>query len=135
MMQVEDYMHDLERSIILMHAECGNANFVQLTGTSQEQPSLPSCHAARPFSLHSNQSARDGIVRSMMEALVRKACVEALAKDTLTFIGSHASINGRQRMALHVARTIYTVQGRVKAPVWRAQGLEASRKDWERVVQ
>jgi hypothetical protein len=27
-------MHDLERSIILMHAECGNANFVQLTGTA-----------------------------------------------------------------------------------------------------
>jgi hypothetical protein len=33
----------------------------------------------------------------------------------------------------HDARTEYTVQGRVKAAVWRAQGLEASRKDWERV--
>jgi hypothetical protein len=48
------------------------------------------------FSLHSNQSAGDDIVRSMMEALAGAEGF-ALAMYTLTFIGSHASINGRQR--------------------------------------
>jgi hypothetical protein len=51
------------------------------------------------------------------------------------FTKTNPFITGQIFKYYHEARTIYTVQGRVNAPVWRAHGLKASPKDWERVAQ